>query len=248
MESWYRPADHSCPHHPEPPQIMQKSTHDCTKSLIHGFRLRVRRQFGAARPTEQPRSGQSTATSPAGVHVSIVSPLVNDVRHIAAPSPIRSFETLICRLFRDHIGHGTSSQPRPLLIAQREPSPARSRVPDVKVALNSRSRRTRCPHVIGHRPGRLRPSYAPVAQIGLIAAILIVSPGFVFSARTVGTTIRHQSRRGDRGDPDRWRPARNHPQRSGRVAHGHRVGSPGSSPQPGLPRKSERHDPCGRSR
>ena len=61
--------------------------------------LGVGRQFGAARPTRQPRRGQSTATIPAGVHVSIVSPLVSDVRHIAVPSPTRSFETLICRLF-----------------------------------------------------------------------------------------------------------------------------------------------------
>jgi hypothetical protein len=38
---------------------------------------------------------------PAGVHVSIVSPLVNDVRHIAVPSLTRSLETLICGLFRD---------------------------------------------------------------------------------------------------------------------------------------------------
>ena len=60
-------------------------------------------QLGAARPTGQPRRGQSTATIPAGVHVSIVSPLVNDVRHIAVPSPTRSFETLVCRLFRDGV-------------------------------------------------------------------------------------------------------------------------------------------------
>ena len=65
--------------------------------------LGVRAGLRAARPTEQPRRGQSTATIPAGVHVSIVSPLVNDVRHIAVPSPTRSFETLVCRLFRDHI-------------------------------------------------------------------------------------------------------------------------------------------------
>ena len=51
--------------------------------------------------TEQPRHGQSTATILAGVHVSIVSPLLSDVRHIAVPSPTRSFETLICRLIRD---------------------------------------------------------------------------------------------------------------------------------------------------
>ena len=49
-------------------------------------------------PTEQPRRSQRTATVPAGVHVSIVSLLLGDVRRIAAPSPIRSFETLECRL------------------------------------------------------------------------------------------------------------------------------------------------------
>src|SRR4029077_20640583 len=58
-------------------------------------------QLGATRPTEQPHHGQSTATIPAGVHVSIVSPLLSDVRHIAVPSPTRSFETLVSRLFRD---------------------------------------------------------------------------------------------------------------------------------------------------
>ena len=64
--------------------------------------LGVGLECGAARPTEQPRRGQSTATIPAGVHVSIVSPLVDDVRHIAVPSPTRSFETLVCRLFQDN--------------------------------------------------------------------------------------------------------------------------------------------------
>jgi hypothetical protein len=33
----------------------------------------------------------------------MVSLLVNDVRHIAVPSPTRSFETLISRLFRDGV-------------------------------------------------------------------------------------------------------------------------------------------------
>jgi hypothetical protein len=32
------------------------------------------------------RRGQSTATIPAGIHISMVSPLVNDVSHIAAPA------------------------------------------------------------------------------------------------------------------------------------------------------------------
>ena len=47
----------------------------------------------------QPPAAVDTATIPAGVHVSIVSLLVNDVRHIAVPSPTRSSETLKCRLF-----------------------------------------------------------------------------------------------------------------------------------------------------
>src|ERR1700693_2739275 len=51
----------------------------------------------AAGPTQQPRRSQSTATIPAGVHISIVSLLVNDVRHIALPPPPRTFETLITR-------------------------------------------------------------------------------------------------------------------------------------------------------
>jgi hypothetical protein len=46
--------------------------------------LRVWRQLRAARPTRQSRRCQRTAT--AVIHVSIVSPLVNDVRHIAAIS------------------------------------------------------------------------------------------------------------------------------------------------------------------
>ena len=40
MESWCRPADHSCPHHSEPPQSCRNQPRNGTKSLIHGFRLR----------------------------------------------------------------------------------------------------------------------------------------------------------------------------------------------------------------
>ena len=39
VESWCRPADHSCPHHSEPPQSCRNQPRDGTKSLIHGFRL-----------------------------------------------------------------------------------------------------------------------------------------------------------------------------------------------------------------
>jgi hypothetical protein len=45
-----------------------------------------------------------TAIVPRVIHVSIVSPLVSDVRRIAVPSLIRSFDTLVCRLFRDGRG------------------------------------------------------------------------------------------------------------------------------------------------
>ena len=38
VESWCRPADHSCPHHCEPPQSCRNQPRDGTKSLIHGFR------------------------------------------------------------------------------------------------------------------------------------------------------------------------------------------------------------------
>ena len=78
--------------------VLRRSSGVCERCTALVTELGVRGQFGAARPTEQPRRGQSTATIPAGVHVSIVSPLLGDVRHIAAPSPTRSFETLICRL------------------------------------------------------------------------------------------------------------------------------------------------------
>jgi len=42
----------------------------------------------------------------ASSHANIVSLLVNDVRHIAVPSTTRTFETLVCRLFRDTVGWG----------------------------------------------------------------------------------------------------------------------------------------------
>ena len=67
--------------------------------------LAVTLNCGAARATEQPRRGQSTATIPAGVHVGIVSPLVSDVRRIAVPSPTRSFETLVWGLALNRSAH-----------------------------------------------------------------------------------------------------------------------------------------------
>ena len=92
--------------------VLRRSGGLCDRRTALVTELGVRRQFGAARPTRQSRRCQSTATIPAAVHVSIVSPLVSDVRHIAVPSPRRSFETLVCRLFRDIVrwcgGHATA--------------------------------------------------------------------------------------------------------------------------------------------
>jgi transposase-like protein len=77
-------------------------------------------QVRAARPAQQSRRCQRPATVPRAVHVSIVSPLVNDVRHIAVPSPTRSFETLICRLFRDRVDGTHAEAPAPRRQAVRE--------------------------------------------------------------------------------------------------------------------------------
>ena len=52
--------------------------------------LGVRRQVCAAQPAGHSRRRQRTATAPSVIHVSIVSPLFNGVRHIAVPPPTRS--------------------------------------------------------------------------------------------------------------------------------------------------------------
>ena len=69
------------------------------RSAFDGHRRDRRARLRATGTTEQPRRGQSTI--PPGVHISIVSPLLSDVRHIAKPYTRHSFETLICRLFHD---------------------------------------------------------------------------------------------------------------------------------------------------
>src|SRR5258705_3848284 len=68
----------------------------CSSTASRGTRRRA-----ATASTTNP-DGQAAATIPAAAHVSIVSPLLGDVRHIAVPSPTQSVETLVCRLFRDH--------------------------------------------------------------------------------------------------------------------------------------------------
>ena len=79
--------------------VLRRSADLCDRCTALVTELGVQRQLRATRPTRQSRRCQRTATVPNAVHVSIVSPLVSDVRHIAVPSPRRSFETLICRLF-----------------------------------------------------------------------------------------------------------------------------------------------------
>ena len=64
--------------------------------------LGVRRQLACRTThTNSPAAVSRTATVPAAVHVSIVSPLVSDVRHIAVPSPTRSFETPVMSSFSE---------------------------------------------------------------------------------------------------------------------------------------------------
>ena len=58
--------------------VFSPSSHLCEWRAALVTELGVWWQFDAARPTEQPRRGPFTATIPAGVHVSIISPLVND--------------------------------------------------------------------------------------------------------------------------------------------------------------------------
>ena len=69
--------------------VLRRSGGLCDRCTALVTELGVRWQFGAARPTQQSRRCQRTATTV--VHVSIVSPLVNDVRHIAVPFPTRKF-------------------------------------------------------------------------------------------------------------------------------------------------------------
>jgi hypothetical protein len=76
--------------------VLSRSADVCDRCGALVTELRVRRQLRAARPTRQSRCCQCTATVVStGVHVNIVSPLVNDVRHIAVPPQTRSSETRI---------------------------------------------------------------------------------------------------------------------------------------------------------
>ena len=67
--------------------------------------LGVRRQICPARPAGHSRRRQRTATVPSVIHVSIVSPLVSDVRHIAVPLRHEVLRPSHVVCFRDS-GHG----------------------------------------------------------------------------------------------------------------------------------------------
>jgi hypothetical protein len=83
--------------------VLRRLSGVCNRRAALTTELGCRAQLRAARPTGEARRSQCTATVAVVVHLSIVSPLISGVRHIAAPSSIRSFETLICRLFRDGV-------------------------------------------------------------------------------------------------------------------------------------------------
>ncbi len=69
--------------------VLRRSGGRCDWRAALTTKLGCAAQLSAARPTGQSRHSQATATVPTAVHVSIVSPLVSDVRRIAVPSPTR---------------------------------------------------------------------------------------------------------------------------------------------------------------
>jgi hypothetical protein len=80
--------------------VLRRSGGVCERCTAFVAELGVGWQFGAARPTEQPRRGQSTAAIPAGVHVSsfcwsamsVISPC--HLRHeVLRPSNVVCFKT-----------------------------------------------------------------------------------------------------------------------------------------------------------
>jgi hypothetical protein len=85
--------------------VLRRSADLCDRRAALVTELGVQWQLRATRPTQQPGCCHRTATAPRDIHVNIVSPLVSDIRHIAVPSPRRSFQTLVCRrVFRDKVG------------------------------------------------------------------------------------------------------------------------------------------------
>ena len=81
--------------------VLRRSADLCDRRAALAAELRCWAQPRAACAAGRRHRCQSAATVPTVVHVSIVSPLISDVRHIAMPPPRRSFETLIRRLIQD---------------------------------------------------------------------------------------------------------------------------------------------------
>src|SRR5271167_391640 len=77
--------------------VLSRSADLCDRCAALVTELGAWWQFGAARSTRQSRRCQRTATTV--IHVSIVSPLVNDVRHIAVRS-----DTKFCQCHADGVG------------------------------------------------------------------------------------------------------------------------------------------------
>ena len=129
-------------------------------------------------PHGSPVAVSRTATIPAGVHVSIVSPLVNDVRHIAAPSPTRSFETLICRLIRKSVWATVKPQ---LTIRHRCDSPLvramalKSRAIDCTPIFPHTRRRHRGPTTISRRRRATNTRLIPIMGRQHALAFVIVN-------------------------------------------------------------------------
>src|SRR6478609_6407034 len=112
--------------------VLRRSPDLCDRCTALVTELGVQWQLRATRPTEQPRRGQSTV--PPGVHISIVSPLLSDVRHIAALPPTRSlrpsfvwYETYARSRHtgRHHDGVKRQHAAGPLRVLAIRPSPRR---------------------------------------------------------------------------------------------------------------------------
>ena len=73
--------------------VLRRSSGVCDWRAALATELGCAAYLSAARPAGHSGRRQRTATVLNAVHVSIVSPLLRDVRHIAVPSPIRSFES-----------------------------------------------------------------------------------------------------------------------------------------------------------
>ena len=136
--------------------VLRRSADLCERCTALVTELRVRRQFGAARPTEQPRRGQST-TIPAGVHVSIVSLLVNDVRHIAVPSPAPASRPRWSAQAASRSLRLPRRRPQPRLALPCQQGAGGRRVPPVQGGGGRQARSTSIDECPGRSPGPAYP-------------------------------------------------------------------------------------------